>query len=379
MSINGDEDDKLDEESSQNSVCKEFADELKKLKNQLEAVDHETNVEKLDQENQLEDEIKFDFDKIDTEFQQFTDETVDELQIYSDKVRDMCCVLVHIANPCDLGKPKMLESLTDTIFSAIEKLYLKVEDLKTLLELIQDRKAFPLESFREIKTGIKEDLWDIIEKDNILPFAKILFDKKPSELNKPYRNIGKGEFMFCMLHPGITKREKGDLTLIFEEEDQKLVEVKGEDGELKSEINKDAFIIEAKTIAEKYGFDKESKDFLDIDYINTQAQGKDVKIFITELLVKTGIQDPNDDDLKLILQDDKINKDNFNSFLKLGFFEFRRKEDKFDYLLMVSEDIIYLIEANVENFKALIADKIEAVIPNINRESYPLEVKLSFK
>lgn len=455
------DDDKSNEISSLDSICKEFLDESKKLENQLKVAENDITTEMPELENPVEKDIDIVLEKFDNELKEYDSDIEDVLQIYSDKVRNMCCVLVHIANPCILDKQKMVESLTDTIFDAIEKLHLKKDKLNELSELIKYGNAFDIKKLREKGPPIKEDLWNLIEQDNILPFAKILFDKKPSELNKPYAQIGKGEFMFLMLHPSILKKDKGDLTLIFEGDDQKLVEVKGEKGRLTSKVSKDAFIIRAKEIAEKYGFDKEKEDFLNFTYINSQAQNiqtpndedlkkfikedliklegqapneedlkkiikeflvkngiqtpneeelqtfikellvktgsqaaneedlkkfikkflvnQKLKMFIMDLLKETGVQEPEKDDLKSIVQDDKIIIDNLNNFLISGFFEYRCKEDGFNYLMMVSEEKIYLIEANIDNFKSLTAENIIAKNLNLNAKSYPLGVELSFK
>ena len=196
-------------------------------------------------------------------------------------LRQFCCNLLYISNIIkdENEQDKKVESCTDAVITAVEKAGLDIFEFKDIVNLIKKQKFVRLASFSDDNL-INFSLVSIQMEDSKLEqkakdLAKFLFKQTPYDFAPKRGSAGVGEFMFCVLDPGIEKPSAGDLIIPLK-------------NNLKVELKGKNFSIEGKISSEK--FKEKMKDLT-----------KDIQVYLNEL----------DKDIKKRIVDDGVRLDRY--------------------------------------------------------------------
>lgn len=184
---------------------------------------------------------------------------------------------------------KKIESILDSIISAIVRSYTPYEDV---IECIKDVKEGRVIDISLFENG--GNVWNYIN-EKWHNFAKALWRQRSAGLGTPNAASGEGELMFIFLSPEIKKPTKGDLYI-----NGKNIELKGDGVRVSGKVSGKEFRKKTLEVCKKYGLQpnkayKTNKDACEIekiqhiDHWNNQMREflneNQQKEFITEWLM----------------------------------------------------------------------------------------------
>lgn len=394
MGINGGDPEKNSDLDLGVNICK---DELVR-KDLDEGIDNIQEINNANEELNKDEEIynaEKEIDELDKKDSNVNTEIDldDHIRKY-ENLRNLCCKLLFISNVCERdNNPRRIESCTDAVIIAAEKA--EKYDFSTVIDLVIEKepgkKAFNINFFRD---PLPATLWeqDACIHQDIQIFAKYLFTQTPRHFSKPQAAPGVAEFMFCVLHPDITKPKiKGDLSVVIDGA-EKLIEVKGKKGAIRTDVSGDAFKVITENLAKNSGIDEIIKNIDEIkdvkgvrlelnkyfegykklfEELGKKEGGLDKgRAFIKDWLSATGgdYTDLSLDDFvnQILVPDDqeknliKFDRELLEKTITLGFFNYLINIEKINSLIMVQEgENVIKIVANLEIFEKKLGKEIK--------------------
>jgi hypothetical protein len=237
---------------------------------------------------------------------------------------------------------KKVESILDSLVSAVIRSKTSIELLKDCIEDIEDDNAINLDFFN--KGG---NIYNYINPE-YAELSYALFRQRCVGIGTPNAASGEGELLFLFMHKNIKKPTKGDLSI-----DNERIELKGESVRVSGKISGIDFRYKTIKVAERYGLTPNKADIKNKEVFAVELEKPQYLDYWTNELYKLSLNDQKCfvidwlkcinkkyDDFKVltrIFENDEFNHKNFLKEIVKILYVDMLEEGQFNILVLLGD------------------------------------------